>query len=45
MPRDKSACLPLGGIYWEDEMPDLRQIMKIHEEDRNQMFRLFSIRV
>jgi hypothetical protein len=43
----RQVCLlPLGGIYWEDEMPDLRQIMKtIPEDDRNQMFRLFSIRV
>ena len=36
--------LPLGGIYWEDEMPDLREIMKIPEADRHQMFRLFGIR-
>lgn len=43
----RQVCLvPLGGIYWDDEMPDLRQIMKIiPEDDRNQMFRLFSIRV
>ncbi len=43
---ERRVCLlPLGGIYWEDEMPALRQIMKIPEEDRNQMFRLFGIRV
>ena len=37
--------LPLGGIYWEDEMPDIRHLMNIPEDDRNQIFRLFSIRV
>jgi hypothetical protein len=42
----RQVCLlPLGGIYWEDEMPDLREIIKIPEDDRNQMFRLFGIRV
>lgn len=42
----RQVCvLPLGGIYWDDEMPDLRQIMKVPEDDRNQMFRLFGIRV
>jgi hypothetical protein len=42
----RQVCLlPLGGIYWEDEMPDLREIMKIPEHDRDQMFRLFGIRV
>ncbi|MGA2377256.1 MAG: hypothetical protein ABSF72_17190 [Candidatus Sulfotelmatobacter sp.] len=39
------CLLPLAGIYWEDEMPDLHQIMKIPKDDRNQMFRLFGIRV
>jgi hypothetical protein len=42
--KRRVCLLPLGGIYWEDEMPDLRQIMKIPEDDRNQMFRLFGIR-
>ena len=35
----------LGGIYWEDEMPDIRHLMKIPQDDRNQIFRLFSIRL
>jgi len=37
--------LPLVGIYWEDEMPDIRYLMNIPEDDRNQIFRLFSIRL
>jgi hypothetical protein len=43
--KRRVCLLPLAGIYWEDEMPDLHQTMKIPEDDRNQMFRLFSIRV
>jgi hypothetical protein len=42
----RQVCwLPLSGIYWEDEMPDIRHLMKIPEDDRNQIFRLFSIRL
>jgi hypothetical protein len=42
----RQVCwLPLGGIYWEDEMPDIRHLMTIPEDDRNQILRLFSIRV
>jgi len=42
----RQVCwLPLSGIFWEDELPDIRYLMKIPEDDRNQIFRLFSIRV
>ena len=42
----RQVCwLPLGGIYWEDEMPDIRHLMNIPEDDRNQIFRLFAIRL
>lgn len=42
----RQVCwLPLGGIYWEDEMPDIRHLMNIPEDDRNQIFRLFTIRL
>jgi hypothetical protein len=42
----RQVCwLPLGGIYWEDEMPDIRHLMDIPEDDRNQIFRLFAIRL
>jgi hypothetical protein len=41
----RQVCwLPLGGICWDDEMPDIRRLMKIPEEDRTKIFRLFGIR-
>lgn len=41
----RQVCLlPLGGIYWEDEMPDIL-LMNIPEDDRNQILRLFGIRL
>lgn len=39
------SWLPLSGIYWEDELPDLRYLNKIPENDRNQILRLFASRV
>jgi hypothetical protein len=42
--KRRFCLLPLGGIYWEDEIPDLRQLWKLPEEDRNQIYRLFGIR-
>ena len=42
----RQVCwLPLNGIYWEDELPDIHYLNKIPDNDRNQIFRLFSIRV
>ena len=36
----RQVCwLPLGGIYWKDEMADIRHLMKIPEDDKNQIFR------
>jgi hypothetical protein len=41
----RDVCwLPLGGICWEDEMPDT-EFMKIPKDDRKQILRLYSIRV
>jgi hypothetical protein len=40
----RSCILPLGGIYWEDEIPDFKVLLKIPEDDRNLIYRLFSIR-
>jgi hypothetical protein len=42
----RQVCfIPLGGIYWDDEMPDIRELFRIVEEDRHQILRLFGIRV
>ena len=36
--------LPLSGIYWDDEIPDIRQLMSLPKDDRNQIFQLYGIR-
>ncbi len=42
---ERRVCiLPLGSIYWADEIPDFMGLMKLTEEERNQIFRLFAIR-
>ena len=42
----RAVCwLPLAGIYWDDELPDIPKLMKIPEEDRKKIFRLFGLRV
>jgi hypothetical protein len=38
------SWIPLGSIYWEDEMPDDRDLIRFSEEERNIILRLFSIR-
>lgn len=38
------SLLPLGGIYWADEIPDFETLLKVPEQDRNLIYRLFSIR-
>jgi hypothetical protein len=35
----------LGGIYWEDELPDIHYLSKIPEDDRDQILRVFGIRI
>src|SRR5579859_702093 len=37
--------LPLGGIYWDDEMPAIHHLMNIPKDDQYQIFRLFAIRM
>lgn len=39
-----NSYLPLGGIYWVDEIPDLSELLKMAESDRGCIFKLFSIR-
>ncbi len=37
--------LPFAGIVWEDEFPAFRETITVPEKDREQMFRLFALRV
>jgi len=42
---ERRICwIPLGGIYWQDELPDFWDFMKLPEEERKQILRLFAIR-
>ena len=36
--------LPFGTVYWADEIPDIRQFVHCLEQDRAEIFRMFSIR-
>ncbi len=41
----KVCWLPLSGIYWEDELPDIHDLTRIPKDDRNQILRLFGMRL
>jgi len=36
--------IPMGGIYWADEIPNFRELMDVPKSDRDLILRLFSIR-
>ena len=38
------SMIPLGGIYWDDEIPEFSKLMTVPKDDRDAIFRLFSIR-
>jgi hypothetical protein len=38
------SIIPLGSIYWEDEMPDYSGLAKLSEDERNTIWQLFAIR-
>jgi hypothetical protein len=40
----RTCYFPTSGIYWEDEIPDLQQFMKLPEDGLLQILRLFHIR-
>ena len=40
----RSCMIPMGGIYWADEIPDFHALMDVPEHDRTLIYRLFSIR-
>src|SRR5437660_7298024 len=42
--RSSDLILPLGSIYWDDEIPDITQFVTLPEDDRSRILHLFSIR-
>jgi|SRR5579864_3422872 len=38
------CVLPLAGIYWDDELPELRKLTEIPQEDHDKIFQLLGIR-
>ncbi|MGC4072773.1 MAG: hypothetical protein QM760_09675 [Nibricoccus sp.] len=41
----RQCCLiPLGGIYWSDEIPDFKALLRVPEDERQSINRLFGIR-
>ena len=42
----RQVCiLPLGSIYWDDELPQARKFAAFPEPDRNEILRVFAIRL
>ena len=39
------SLMPLSGIYWDDEIPDLDALFSLGEDDKMQYLRLFAIRI
>jgi hypothetical protein len=42
--RRRICFVPLGGIYWDDEIPNVRLLLALPSSDRDLIFRLFGIR-
>jgi hypothetical protein len=42
--RIVTSLIPLGSIYWEDEMPDFQDERKLSLAERRAIYRLFAIR-
>jgi hypothetical protein len=42
--KREASLIPLGGIYWDDEIPDFDLLLALPEQDHKLVFRLFSIR-
>jgi hypothetical protein len=38
------SIIPLGSIYWDDEMPGYLDLMKLSEGEQNLIWQLFAIR-
>jgi hypothetical protein len=42
----RQVCiLPLGSVYWDDELPQVGKFAAFPEADRNEIFRVFAIRL
>src|SRR5690349_5628822 len=39
------SLMPLSGIYWDDEIPDLGALFSLGEDDKMQYLRLLAIRI
>jgi len=38
----QASIVPLGGIYWEDEIPDFQLLYRLSDDARNEVLRLFA---
>jgi hypothetical protein len=43
--RRMVSVIPLGSIYWEDEMPGYPHLAELSSDERNIIWRLFDIRL
>ncbi|MGE5323447.1 MAG: hypothetical protein ACM3SW_11320 [Actinomycetota bacterium] len=39
------CILPLGSIYWDDEMPPMWELVRVPEADREEVLRVFALRM
>lgn len=42
--KRETCLIPLGSIYWEDELPELVELAKLSDAERNAVWALFAIR-
>src|SRR5689334_11565668 len=39
------SILPLGSIFWDDEMPPMHEFIRFPETDREEVLRVFALRI
>ena len=39
------SILPLGSIFWDDEMPSMHEFIRFPEADREEVLRVFALRI
>jgi len=42
--KSRVSLIPLGSIFWEDEMPSLKELFAVPQDEQNAMWRIFAIR-